>query len=691
MTRHGEDQKTSFFNPLIIFQFFFETRLTLLIFFLISIHTKSCSRLGNGIYAETGVIAPQPKEKIMSAQATSADLRSLQKEAGPSLHGHNAGISFSIEQITPEMARAYLEARPEGYDPEMKRSSAETRTIAGYSEAMRAGGWIMNGMPIIFDQNGRLVDGESRLLACIMADTPFETLVARNVQSDSLHTIDQHRRRSYTGVLEARGVRNAGAVQRTMSKLIRIENGILGKQNLPISWSRYDRVFSANPLLIEAVATAEDMRGSSLHSTPRPVLIFMALKSGLRREIRKFMAAMSDPEAFDPTNPAVILANQMDTIRDSGGVMDVDKALALSILAFNDFLDGTPRRKPYSWDPDYGEGRVKDGLVTNWKVVRDTAPPNLGLPKMKGYPGLDEGVFDIQRDADDFAGRLADVIREGIDTGTGHERVEMRLITPDLAEKWLQRFNTENRKIQRSHVEMIVRDIRDGNWMVNAQPICFTGDPDTAEPQDDVRLLNGQHRLEACKISEIPIEIPIAKNIPEAAFATYDIHAKKALKGPGSAARTDDRVLKAAAKILWRVDEGYPATYKITPSASELMKTIQAHPHLADGFARARRMKEFASAGVMTYLIYRVTQEYPEIGQKFLDDLESGEGLERGNPVIKARTQAIGQRGKRNRKETIEDLEMAWKEYKAYKGVKNEEQHPFLTENVGDDLFEERD
>jgi hypothetical protein len=630
----------------------------------------------------------------MSAKAKSAktaDLRSLDKGAASPTQGHNAGISFQIEEITPERARAFLEARPEGYDPEVKRSPSETRAIAGYAEAMRAGGWILNGMPIIFDQDGRLVDGESRLLACIEADAPFESLVARNVQSDSLHTIDQHRRRSYTGVLEARGVKNAGAVQRTMSKLIRIENGILGKQNLPISWSRYDRVFSANPFLVEAVAMAEEMRGSSLHSTPRPVLIFMALQAGLRREVRKFMAAMSDPEAFDPTNPGVILANQMDTIRESGGNMDVDKALALSILAFNDFLDDTPRRKPYSWDPDYGEARVKDGLVTNWKLVRDTAPANLGLPQMKGYPGLNEGLFDIQRDADDFSGRLADVIRGGIDADTGQERVEMRLVSPETAEAWLQKFNTENRKIQRSHVDMIVRDIKEGNWMVNAQPICFTGDPDDPDAEGKVRLLNGQHRLEACKIAEIPIEIPIAKHIPEAAFATYDIHAKKALKGTTSKAKADDRVLKAAAKIMWRVDQGYPSTYALTPSASELMKTIQAHPHMADGFARARRMKEFASAGVMTYLIYRVTQEHAEIGQQFLDDLESGEGLTRGNPVIKARTQAIGQRGKRNRKETIKDLEAAWQEYKVYKGIKEEAGPSFSDAGDQEDLFEEQD
>jgi hypothetical protein len=627
----------------------------------------------------------------MSAQVKAAEPNFVPEKSGSTGHGNNAGISFSIETITPAEARAYLEARPQGYDPDLKRPVGETRAIASYAEAMRVGGWIMNGMPVIFDQNGHLVDGEARLEACILADTAFETLVARNVQSDSLHTIDQHRRRSYTGVLEARGVRNAGALQRTMSKLIRIENGILGKQNLPISWSRYDRVFSANPELVEAVALAEEMRGCSLHSTPRPVLVFMALKAGLRREIRAFMAAMSDPEAFDPTNPAVILANQMDTIRNSGGIMDVDSALALAIMAFNDLIDGNPRRKPFFWEPNYGEVKVKNGVVSNWKLVRETAPENLGLPKIKGYPGLKAGKFDIRGDADDFAGRMADLLKEGVNADTGLERVEMRLVTPELAERWLQQFNTENRKIQRSHVEMIVRDIRDGNWMVNAQPICFTGDPDTAEPGDNVRLLNGQHRLEACKISEIPIEIPIAKHIPEAAFATYDIHAKKTLNTSDSTENTDERVMKAAAKIQWRVDQGFPATYRLTPSASELIRTIRAHPQLSEGFARSRRMKDFASAGVMTYMIYRVTQEHAEVGKAFLDDLETGEGLERGNPVIGARTSAIGQRGKRNRKETLEDLEESWKAYKIYKGIETAGENPFLSDSAQDDLFSEDD
>lgn len=166
------------------------------------------------------------------------------------------------EEITPEIAARMLET---AFNP-----VEDKKAIARYAEAMKNGAWILNGQPIIFDENGKLIDGVQRLHACIQADTPFSTMVARNVRADTLHTIDQHRRRSYQGVLESRGVRNPGKVVRTMSKLIRIENGSLGREVLPISWSRYDRVLDANPEIVEAceIGRAGARVPAPLHCAP---------------------------------------------------------------------------------------------------------------------------------------------------------------------------------------------------------------------------------------------------------------------------------------------------------------------------------------------------------------------------------------------------------------------------------------
>ncbi len=81
----------------------------------------------------------------------------------------------------------------------------------------------MNGMPIIVDTDGRLIDGVQRLAAAVAANKSFRTFVASNVRADTLHTIDQYRRRAYHGTLEGRGIRNASAIVALMGRLIRME------------------------------------------------------------------------------------------------------------------------------------------------------------------------------------------------------------------------------------------------------------------------------------------------------------------------------------------------------------------------------------------------------------------------------------------------------------------------------------
>ena len=106
-------------------------------------------------------------------------------------------IAYDKELITPEAAEEILANRPHG-------EIADPKAVDAYARAMAAGGWILNGQPIIFDRDGALLDGVHRLAASVKAGVAFPTFVARNVRGDTLQTIEQHRRRRYSGVLEAR-------------------------------------------------------------------------------------------------------------------------------------------------------------------------------------------------------------------------------------------------------------------------------------------------------------------------------------------------------------------------------------------------------------------------------------------------------------------------------------------------------
>lgn len=618
------------------------------------------------------------------------------EEVSPSSVKEEKPVKFKIETISPDIAARYLNTSKERNERLEKkkfkrgepRIAGDLKTVSAYAEIMKSGAWVLNGMPIIFDTEGNLIDGITRLEACVMGGESFRTVVARNVRADTLHTIDQHRRRTYTGVLESRGIKFAGSLQRTMTKLVRIENGILGKDGSKISWSRFDQVLEGNPELMEAISISEGSKGSILHSTPRPVICFMAIKAGKRAELREFLGGLRDIESYRLPHPVRMLANQLNselrkqaTARENDREyigMSLDHILAITIMAFNDFCSGkTEVDDLYYWEPDFGKAKKQSD---NRAKVRKLAPPNLGLPKVDGYPGLVNGQYDLEEDADKFSGELAETLIRANAEDAGNERIQMRTLTPELARKYLA-LNRDNRALSDDHKHSIAKDIKAGNWMLNAQPICFTGDPDDKDAREKgVRLLNGQHRLHGCIEADMPIDVPIAKNIPEAAFATFDSQTKKMRMRTG--AEADDRVLAAAARLQWKEDCGIEIySTGISPTASEIVDTVRKHPDMATAYPKARAMKDVGSAGIMTYLIYHVRNNRPDLAEDFIEALQTGENLQARNPVLAARTKITGNRSVKGargvrmpRKEVLKTLIGCWEDYKTYMDEMAEDQ-----------------
>ena len=543
-------------------------------------------------------------------------------------------LSYSVETITPAEARKYLASAEPTRKP-------DERIVGAYAATMKAGAWVVNGQPIIFDTAGKLVDGLQRLSACVEANVPLKTLVARGVHADTLHTIDQHRARSYVAVLEARGTyQRPASLVRLMGKLIRIENGTLGVSVQPISWSRYDRVLDANPELVEAVAMADRYRGLKVHSQPVAVLAFMALRAGHQTAFRNFLVALDTEDDDTGFNGATNLLSTLEAMRAVGEV-GVDQMIALGILAFNDWLEDVHRRKVYKWVPDRRSANdVPDDLpLLSTTRGRAKAAPNLGLPVMTGYPGLREGIIADPVHGDPVEARLVEELRETARQGADGVSVRMVEVTPEMARRWLREFNQGNRKVQPTQVSAIARDIKAGRWMVNAQPICFTSDPFAPSARRGAtRLLNGQHRLHGVVEADTPIEVPVATGIAETAFATYDTHARRSVFSNGMP-QADLRVIAGAARFQWRVNQGLRPNDRAIPSASELKETLENHPGLAEWFpeSRKRQVAEFGSSGVMTFLLYHLRQINRPLAEDYFRDLFTGENLTRDNPVLHLR------------------------------------------------------
>lgn len=111
------------------------------------------------------------------------------------------GNSVRIEKVTiePNIARSWLEL----YNTK-NRFLSRTRAER-LAQANRNGEWLFNAQPIQFATDGTLLDGQHRLLACVLSDIAIESLVIWGVDANSQHTMDMGKPRSVADILALEG------------------------------------------------------------------------------------------------------------------------------------------------------------------------------------------------------------------------------------------------------------------------------------------------------------------------------------------------------------------------------------------------------------------------------------------------------------------------------------------------------
>lgn len=98
-------------------------------------------------------------------------------------------------------------------------------------------------------------------------------------------------------------------------------------------------------------------------------------------------------------------------------------------------------------------------------------------------------------------------------TTNTYPTVQRRVITPDLALKWLGTTNTNNRKLSDKHAERLARDMTEGKWLLTHAGIAF--DPNQT-------LIDGQHRLWAICLSGVSVEMFVWHNVDPQSMMAID-------------------------------------------------------------------------------------------------------------------------------------------------------------------------
>jgi hypothetical protein len=311
---------------------------------------------------------------------------------------------------------------------------------------------------------------------------------------------------------------------------------------------------------------------------------------------------------------------------------------AICTKALNDTIAGT-RSETYVWNPHSRQARNPEEF-----------------PRLAGYTGL----TDLAPSAEQ-AGMGAHLLREAEAALNDPALYTMAIesIDPERAEAYLA-LNRGNRNIVQSHVAALARDIANGHWMFNAQPICFSRAG---------RLLNGQHRLSAVLEAGLPIEVMVMHGLPEEAFQTYDKQAKKA---PAVEELFEDfgdkSLISATAVLLWRRELKPAGEPNARPTATEVRDVIKAHPDLMRLRGFARKMVRYGRSSAMIYAAYRIQRDDPTLGEVFLERLETAANLPAGHLILRLRDRLLDLR-KADQNAQIDEVLAAWEKFRKKPGI----------------------
>ena len=120
----------------------------------------------------------------------------------------NMKVTSMVEHITPVIAQKYLETSPEN-----RMTVSSRRVVKTYAEAMRNGEWVLNGETIVFDEDGKLMQGHHRMAAVVESGCSIDFLVVRNVPRDRAWTTYNCGLKTNLGqMLAMKNIKNASLV-----------------------------------------------------------------------------------------------------------------------------------------------------------------------------------------------------------------------------------------------------------------------------------------------------------------------------------------------------------------------------------------------------------------------------------------------------------------------------------------------
>ncbi len=525
-----------------------------------------------------------------------------------------AKVRYRLDVIQPDLARRAADRRLAALNlaPSALRNLMDKARI--YGRAMKARKWPINGDAIIYDEEGDLIDGLARLVACAESGTPFPTVVIEGVPKRAARTIGSHLRRTQGDILDINGEENPRSVAFAWSVLLSYLNApdrtaYSKSRSAQVSASEMLQLTDRYPQIRDSAKLVDSTGAGSLIGDGLGVACHFIMSLAHEGLAGSFMRILGDP-ALDPRSAPATLGQRLQNLHRTPQTY----RFALAAKAWNRYRTGS---------------RIgASGLVFNGRVEGRT----LGMEAFPAFAGVPEG----------FRLDLTGIKGEGRDRTPRYDAIDqvdqenpptigIAYVTWQECQGFLAVNGPlgtgRNRAMRRSHWARIARDLTQGRWVLNGQSLKFSRSG---------RLIDGQHRCKAAVESRTGFVTFVVRGLDDNLFCTYDggesKHLSKHLREQGA---VNASALAAALGMLSRVLNN---EHRIL-TAGEGFELLAEHPGLQGSLTGhgSHLIKDLLQPSVASALHYLFGRKDEAQRDVFFKDLATGSMLRDDDPVMRLR------------------------------------------------------
>jgi hypothetical protein len=244
-------------------------------------------------------------------------------------------------------------------------------------------------------------------------------------------------------------------------------------------------------------------------------------------------------------------------------------------------------------------------------------------------------------------------------------------ITPEMALHWINRL-VNVRVTSVAVIEGYARDMAAGHWSDNGETIKW-------DIEDN--CFDGEHRLRACILANVPFESWVVTGLPVQAAHTVDLGHKRllaqVLKNSGERYSTQ---LASTATLIWRWERGRDALVdtRTKPTYNELAQLIEDNAQIRTSVemihgscAQASRLSRSSTVPAMIHFFG--SRNHADRADTFIEQIHTGKNIGSGDPAYALREKLIKLNRQKNRFEQRETLGLwipAWNAYAAGRVLK---------------------